>query len=301
MVSTAPTRGMIEDLRESSNLVRTLSESFPTVAKFLKIITCRELIETPTMQLRDGKWKRTGPKEMMVTETSACLYLPNEERISIHENHSMIAKLGDGPESRYHAIKNHITSHARDAPRVIQQRQLMGECATALAETYQLAHFVYAVVCAVRSKSAPALQVEISVKNQLSFLENFAAFMLDDDLARTLEDPNLSMNHTQDVANSLRQLQAVFSSYRSLAFRFYKPYQEATNLQKPLKAVERYRTPGTPDISSSGALQDLASGDPLFEDQTLADVVRRCRESTRRLEITIAYVSLRSLLSPGVT
>ncbi|KAL8841911.1 MAG: hypothetical protein Q9170_000691 [Blastenia crenularia] len=107
--------------------------------------------------LQDGKWKRTGPKEMMVNETSACLYLPNEERISIYANHSMIAKLGDEPESRYHDIKDHIATHAKDAPAVVQRRCLEAECVVALSEVYQLAYFVYAVVCALQTARQPEL------------------------------------------------------------------------------------------------------------------------------------------------
>lgn len=45
-----------------------------------------------------------GLEEIMVTETSAYLYLPNEERISAHTDRSMIAKLGDGTDSLYRTL-----------------------------------------------------------------------------------------------------------------------------------------------------------------------------------------------------
>lgn len=296
MVATEPTRALIEDLRENSHLIRTLSESFPPAAKSLKIVTCRELLETPTMQLsNDGVWKRTGPKEMMVNETSACLYLPNEERISIYANHSMIAKLGDGAGSSYHTIKDHIASHVRDAPGVIRRRILKVECAAALSELYPLAQFVHAIVCASRSTPLPSLRVKNSVGKQVLFLEHFAAFLLDEDLGRMLEDPGLSINHTQEVAESLRQLNAVFSSYRSLALQYYKPYQDAVQLQEPLKLMHRDRSKVAVDVSASEILQHERSSQALFEDSKLGELVRQCRESTMRLRTTLVYASLRSL------
>lgn len=82
-----------------------------------------------------------------------------------------------------------------------------------------------------------------------------------------------------------------------MALRFYKPYRDPVHLQEPLKAIHGYQTQVDPDASASDILQDPGSGNPLFEDRTLADVVRRCRESTSRLEITLAFASLRSLIS----
>ena len=63
----------------------------------------------------------------MVTETSAYLYLPNEERISAHTDHSMIAKLGNGPDSLYRTIRDLISSSASDTPSIIRRRLLRVE------------------------------------------------------------------------------------------------------------------------------------------------------------------------------
>ncbi|KAI4264149.1 MAG: hypothetical protein L6R42_000730 [Xanthoria sp. 1 TBL-2021] len=301
MVQNEPTKDMIEDLRENANLIRTLSESFPAAARSLQIVTCRELLETATMQLRDGIWKRTGPKEMMVSETSACLYLPNEERIPIYANHSMIAKLGGGPESHYNVVRDHVASHCRAAPSVVRRRLLKAEGAAALYEIYQLAHFVYATVCRAQKSPPPVTQVKDSIKSQVLFLEHFAAFLFDDDLAKVLEDPDLSINHSQDVVDSLRQLNDVFSSYRTLAHKYYEPYRRAVDYpenQTPFRELQLHKE-GALDLSISEIFGDSSSEDALFQDHTLTDLIRRCRESTRRLEITLAYASLRSFRSPN--
>ena len=67
------------------------------------------------------------PEEIIVTETSAYLYLPNEERISAYTDHSMIAKLGDGLDSLYRIIRDLINSSASVAPSIIRLRLLRVE------------------------------------------------------------------------------------------------------------------------------------------------------------------------------
>lgn len=104
MIAGEATKGLIEELKEGSTLLTTLSERFSEAARDVKLITCRELIETPTTEQHGDKWERTGPSAMMVTETAANLFSVNEERVPIHKNHSMIAKLSDEPGSAYHAI-----------------------------------------------------------------------------------------------------------------------------------------------------------------------------------------------------
>ena len=297
MVAEEPTRDMIEDLRESSSMIRILSESFANVSKVLEIVTCREMLETATTQLQDGQWKRTGPLEWMVTETSACLYLPNETRIPIYANHSMIAKLGDGPDSAYHTIKDHIARHVRFAPTVVQRRLLKADCVKRLSEIYQLAQFVYAIVCTIQQSPLPALEVKNSISDLVSFLQHFATFLYDDDLARVLEDPNLSLNHTEEVVHTLRQLSLVFSSYRGLATKYCEPCLDDKEMKPPIEEPGAHIDKGVLRIPTSEILQDPDSDKTLFQNDTLLDLVRQCRQSTRRLEITLAYARLFSLAS----
>ena len=113
VVAGEATKGLIEELKEGSTLLTTLSERFSEAARDVKLITCRELIETPTTEQHGDKWERTGPSAMMVTETAANLFSVNEERIPIHKNRSMIAKLSDEPGSACHAIRDFIRSHLR--------------------------------------------------------------------------------------------------------------------------------------------------------------------------------------------
>ena len=122
MVAKEPTKELIAELQEGSTTLRSLSEGFRRTAKRLKIVTCWELEETPTMQQTSGQWKRTGPTAWMVKMWSASLYLPNEERIAIRANHSMMAKLSDEPGSEYHIIKDHLISHVKLAPEAVVGR-----------------------------------------------------------------------------------------------------------------------------------------------------------------------------------
>ncbi|KAL8730476.1 MAG: hypothetical protein Q9166_004040 [cf. Caloplaca sp. 2 TL-2023] len=211
----------------------------------------------------------------------------------------MIAKLSDGPESHYNVVRDHIAFHVRAAPSVVRRRLLKAEGAVALREIYQLAYFVYAIICTTQKSPPPAIQVKNSIKSQVLFLEHFSAFLFDDDLAKVLEDPSLSINHSQDVADSLRQLNVVFLSYRNLAHKYYGPYRKAVdypNHQAPFREVPVHEKDAL-DLPISEIMRESGSDGALFQDEALTDLVRQCKESTRRLEITLAYARLQSFQS----
>lgn len=107
----SPPEGLVQDLRKGSSVLIDLNESFARVCEDFKLITCYELNLTPTIRVdENGNWKRDGPPDMMVDRDSACLYVPNEERIPMQADHSAIAKMNDDPGSSYHSIKNAIAN-----------------------------------------------------------------------------------------------------------------------------------------------------------------------------------------------
>jgi hypothetical protein len=114
---------LIRDLKSDSVVLTNLSAAFPSASKKVQIITCFELRTTPTAgKDTEKRWKRDGPEVMMVDRNSACLYIDQEERIGINENHSMIAKLSDHPSSSYPALRAKLADHVAKAPNVVMSR-----------------------------------------------------------------------------------------------------------------------------------------------------------------------------------
>jgi hypothetical protein len=132
LVLGEPPENLIRDLTPGSTLLKDLNESFGNISRRVEIITCFELRQTPTtINKQDGSgWERKGPKKMMITQDSACLYLLNERRIPINENHSMIAKLSTREGSKYHTVKNEISKIVDQARTTVsyryQQRDMIG-------------------------------------------------------------------------------------------------------------------------------------------------------------------------------
>lgn len=56
------------------------------------------------LQTPDGKWKRDGKEQLMVTQTSAKLNAPLETRIPCQDDHSRIAKVIPGEDGVWYDI-----------------------------------------------------------------------------------------------------------------------------------------------------------------------------------------------------
>ncbi|KAF3767280.1 hypothetical protein M406DRAFT_240127, partial [Cryphonectria parasitica EP155] len=108
-----PAETLLRDLGPGSTTLKNLRDRFARLdaQKNLKVLSCCEYQATPTSQRsEDGKVRRDGPLQWMVTEDSACLHWnsPAERVVTIPENHSMMVKLSAGISSKYQVIKNHI-------------------------------------------------------------------------------------------------------------------------------------------------------------------------------------------------
>ncbi len=289
MVALEPTKELIADLKEGSTLLRGLNERFPEAAKSIKLVTCRELLETPTTQERDGapgEYERTGPLRMMVSETAANLFSVNEERIPIHENHSMIAKLSDEPGSEYHAVRDKMSAHADVTPAVIQRRHLKTECAFSLSEVRPLVSFISEIVCSVKSQQMEEKGIKKSFESQVNFLEAFSGFLMDEELGKILEDPNLSTKYPVTVFETLDKLRTLFSSYKDLMAKFYEPYCKA--IQGETLSDIKYTKKTLDSDSAIKALREEMAQDPsingrLFIEATLKDILKKCNRSVAEL------------------
>lgn len=295
MVAEEPTKILIEDLREDSEVIRSLRENFAKYSEPMKILTCYELLETPTMELVDRKWARTGRPEMMVNESSACLGFSNEDRISIYANHSMIAKLSDQAGSEYHRIKDNLGSHVKIAPAAVQRRLLKRECVIVLSELYTNARYCYALI---KEKGIGAKSLAKHMADELSFLDAFGAFLVDEQLWKILDNPTLSTKIPQQIRNLLHQLKDTFSPFTRLAALYYEPYRKAlqykTYLSPPQQEEESSGEPRT-NILSEESLQDPEVTGSLFQEDSLDAVLQLCKKSTYKLLETMSISALYSM------
>ena len=297
-VANEPTKDLIEELREGSTLVRDLSRHFPEHMKSIKILTCHELLETPTMRCTNDVWKRDGPQEMMVSEASACMYLPNETILPIYANHSMIAKLPDSQGSEYHFIKDYLMDRSTSAPAAVRRRFLKQECVAVLSEVYPLAEFVYILVCMVKKKEFESEIFKKHMKQELSFLDDFCGFLVDEELYAILDDPRLSTKYPQQVVDLLQKLKITFSSFTNLAMKYHEPYRKAIQhgILVSRRDQERKSLPvQTATPMSETILQDPGVSDASFSEDSLDAILQKCKRSTQGLKQSFSFAMLCSL------
>ncbi|KAL8738211.1 MAG: hypothetical protein Q9181_000982 [Wetmoreana brouardii] len=293
MTAGEPTKDLIAELKEGSTLINELAEKFPKTVKDIEILTCYELRDTPTMKRTNGIWKRTGAPEMMVIRHSACLYLTNEKRLPVHANHSMIAKLSDEPGSEYHSIQGHIASYVEKAPTVIQRRLLKRRCGMALAETYILADFVYAIVCMVKKQEAEAFIFKRQMQDELGFLEAFSSFLVDEDLGKILNDTALSAKYPQRICEILQRLKATFSSFTGLAMKYHEPYRDVVQHGRFINTSVLKEERAT--ALSAKLLQDPEMSGSLLIEDSLDAILQQCQKSTQGLRESMSFVMLCSI------
>ena len=301
MVAQESTKGLVEELKEGSTLLRTLSERFPEAAKSITLVTCRELFETPQTQERDGQWGRTGPPKMMVKETAASLFAVNEERISIQANHSMIGKLSDEPGSAYHTIRDHMSAYADMAPPSIERRHLKTECSSVLFDIIPLASFVSDVACSVKGQQLETMGIKKSFESQVFMLEAFSKLLVDDELVKILEDPILSTKYPDMVIETLHKLRSLFSSYKDLMAIFYEPYCDA--IQGETSSAMICTKKNVDSVSATKALGEEMLQNPsinrrLFIQPTLTDILSKCKRLTDDLRGAVAFSMLCTIVDP---
>jgi hypothetical protein len=115
-LGTWPER-LVSDLSPGSDLLKYLNEHFAHASAHIKLITCIEQKATPEPIALEGKpsqWTRSGPEKMMVDAGSASLFTTNETRITINENHSMMAKLSASSHA-YIEILRILSTHIEKA------------------------------------------------------------------------------------------------------------------------------------------------------------------------------------------
>lgn len=224
LVTGSVSERLIRDLKSDSVVLANLSAEFASASKKVRIITCSELRTTPTARKDpEGRWKRDGPEVMMVDRVSACLYVDQEERIEINENHSMIAKLSDQPSSAYHVLRNKLKDHVTRAPNVVMSRFFQLDCIEMLKTIAKAAMHVLEKLSSLNwDDEIVDREHEISVNNvvrllasQTRFYTAFQSFMEDERLSQILDSTGSSSNLSKRVFLQVQKLQQLFSIYHS--------------------------------------------------------------------------------------
>lgn len=298
MVTKEPTKDLIAELEEGSTSMISISKKFSESIQGLKIVSCWELKETPTQQRIDGKWKRTGTPEIMVNESSACLYISGEEFVPIQANHSMMAKLSDEARSEYHTLKNLLVSHVHLAPETISRRLIKQECAYVFSEVYPLAAFVYEIVGIVKAQKIEVAKYQDMLENEMSFLEAFGRILVDDEMSWIFDNPDLSAGWPDYMASCLQKLRSTLSSYTHLAMRYYEPYRKAFLPKGPAASsisVPDYQRSSLMGNQETQLLEDLHLNGNILNEMTFDRLLEQCRQSTRGLREAIAFAASCSL------
>ncbi|KAF8535670.1 hypothetical protein BDD12DRAFT_983186 [Trichophaea hybrida] len=96
---------LVKHLQANSELLETQKEDLSDILDGRKIFSFYETTKTPTIQKSvSGKFERSGPEKMMVQQISALLYLPNEERIPVQQNHSNMVKFVSRHDPTYKTL-----------------------------------------------------------------------------------------------------------------------------------------------------------------------------------------------------
>ena len=294
MVAREPTRGLVEELKENSPEIGQMSSKFAGAASSMHIVTCRETVETETMQKNEfGVWKRTGRPEMMVSEHSACLYTQNEKIVIIQANHSMIAKLSDDEGSQYPNVRELIAEHVSLAYDSLERRWAKRESRAALQEVSMVAEFVLKIISVLQSRRADASNVQGPLGQEVRFLQVFRSGLDEGELGAILSDRRLSVRYPQGIAAILRKLKATFASFTALAIKYHEPYRNSLQCED---FTTSSNTRSQPSVTSqeleSPLLEDTDVTGVLFSNQTLEATLRSCRESTEDLKRMLAQATL---------
>jgi hypothetical protein len=212
---------LIKDLKPNSTLLEFLRKNFAEASKAIKIVTCYEMKKTPTAVPKPGKpseWERTGPLEMMVEPTSACLYTRNELRIGIDDkDHSEIGKLQDNWPS-YQELKKVLTHHINAAPRVVSARFSHREAVHSLRQICEIGLSLVTLLAKGSQRQPQEAAGSITpielLSTALEFFHHFQTFLEDEVSIAILQRESLPIPFAQRISASLSEVEAYFIGYQ---------------------------------------------------------------------------------------
>ncbi|KAF1357152.1 TPR-like protein [Lizonia empirigonia] len=121
-----PRRGLLEQIREKSDLLASQLDNFRNLIQDRKVVSFYETGQTRQLQFdRESKrWTRTGDFITAVDSNSALLQLPDamEEKIPLDADHSMMVKFDNKNALGYSSARDKLRQFAQDAPGVVADR-----------------------------------------------------------------------------------------------------------------------------------------------------------------------------------
>ncbi|KAF1351580.1 hypothetical protein EJ07DRAFT_183735 [Lizonia empirigonia] len=121
-----PRRGLLEQIREKSDLLASQLDNFRNLIQDRKVVSFYETGQTRQLQFdRESKrWTRTGDFITAVDSDSALLQLPDamEEKIPLDADHSMMVKFDNKNALGYSSARDKLRQFAQDAPGVVADR-----------------------------------------------------------------------------------------------------------------------------------------------------------------------------------
>ncbi|KAF8249183.1 hypothetical protein K440DRAFT_660436 [Wilcoxina mikolae CBS 423.85] len=99
---------LLRQLREGSEFLETQKEKLSYIWEECKpeIVSFYETVQTSTVERSDsGRYARSGEESEMVNRFSAQLYIPNEQRVPVKENHTNMVKFASAEDGTYQTVR----------------------------------------------------------------------------------------------------------------------------------------------------------------------------------------------------
>ncbi|MCJ1452831.1 hypothetical protein MMC28_003176 [Mycoblastus sanguinarius] len=122
-----PRQLMLLQTEAGPDLLRIQLDDFANTVEDRKIESFYETEMTPSPELGpEGKWVRTGPPMLQVSESSSILQLPNhvERKYPVNANHSNMIKFKSPDDPTYTTVLKILREYKRDAQSVVSHRHL---------------------------------------------------------------------------------------------------------------------------------------------------------------------------------
>jgi hypothetical protein len=244
-LSEHPPENLVRDMKEGSATLKTLKERFIRAANEVKVLSCYELRLTPTSTKKsDGSFVRDGPKRIMVTQESACLYWSNETRMPINENHSMIAKLSRRPGSAYHGIKDYMAQIVHEARNIVPNRFLRWciykDLTVIVSVSTSLQHIVPSL-----ENLEPSLRDEIA--NKFLQIQTFCRLLHDEKSGSVFIGDHVSQAVITHIANIVQELKTAITPYSN--------QDERQPIDEPILSSRRiWASAGVTELRAAGSI-----------------------------------------------
>ena len=271
---------LIKDLKYDSSFLQTLSKAFSQISTRLKIISCYELLETPTAKAKENNpelWDRSGPTAMMVEPGSARLFTSNETEIGIDANHSNIAKLKRDSEA-YQRVRELMAKHVDSAPHIIDSQFSRRDTVDVLADIDKIGRGLMSAL----PSSLLSMATAQSLSNVLDFFGQFKDFLQDQVSSYILIRDSVSMPFARRILKAVREVQVSLSPYASIASH-----------QRSIPWTEQSMVHGNWSLSTSPLAEPLLE---VRRISNLHDVASRCAIHVRLLT-TFAMLGIEESVS----